>query len=325
MHRLRQDYARRGDRRSAGVLAAFVLAGLTACTGGPVSDSLTPEVPQPDVTAPAAVPQPAVTAPVAADPTAPAVTAPALGTPPPTAEPSSPTGSAPEWEAIFNDEFDGPAGTAPSQWHPLAGWNGASLDGQGRLQVDRLAQLRSVSGWSLPAGTRVRTTVSLVMPDTGSNYAAFWVQHPSPADPREIDVIESYGPSKPAGAQVGSHICYDDSPETASNACAATGRGPELWPVADAFPKGAGPWDISWEYAAEFTIGGDTVRFSAADGTGSELYSVTTLPDPRRVPSNTIPLHLRLSNKDVVPRYAVSGGQQHSMFVDWVRVEVDYP
>ena len=108
---------------------------------------------------------------------------------------------------------------------------------------------------------------------------------PSPASPREIDVIESYGPSKPAGAQVGSHICYDDSPETASNACAATGRGPELWPVADAFPKGAGPWDVSWEYAAEFTIGGDTVRFSAADGTGNELYSVNTLPTPAVSPA----------------------------------------
>ena len=326
MHRLRQGDARRFDRRSASVLAAAVLAaavlvGLTACSGSQVSDSLAPETPEPDATAP--VPQPAVTAPVAADPTAPAVTAPALGTPPPTAEPSpAPTS---EWEVIFNDEFDGPAGTAPSQWHPLAGWNGASVDGQGRLQVDRLAQLRSNSGWSLPAGTRVRTTVSLVMPDTGSNYAAFWVQHPSPVDPREIDVIESYGPSKPAGAQVGSHICYDDSPETAANACAATGRGPELWPVADAFPQGAGPWDVPWEYAAEFTIGGDTVRFSAADGTGNELYSVTTLPDPRRVPSNTIPLHLRLSNKDVVKRYAVRGGKQHGMFVDWVRVEVDYP
>ena len=325
MHRLRQRQARRGDRWSAGVLAAALLVGVTACTGGPVSDSLAPEVPKPDVTAPAAVPQPAVTAPVVAAPTAPAVTAPAVATPPPAAEPPPLPALAPEWEPIFNDDFDGPAGTAPSQWNPLAGWNGASLDGQGRLEVGRLAQLRSVPGWSLPAGTRVRTTVSLVMPDTGSNYAAFWVQHPSPADPREIDVIESYGPSKPAGAQVGSHICYDDSPETAANACAATGRGPELWPVAHAFPAKAGPWAASYEYAAEFTIGGDTVRFTAADGRGNELYSVSTLPDPRRVPGNTIPLHLRLSNKDVVQRYAVAGGRQHSMFVDWVRVEVDYP
>ena len=75
-------------------------------------------------------------------------------------------------------------------------------------------------------------TASLLMPDTGSNYAAFWVQHPNGIDPREIDVIESYGPLKPAGAQFASHICYDDTPETAVNACAATGRGPGTGPVA---------------------------------------------------------------------------------------------
>jgi len=207
----------------------------------------------------------------------------------------------------------------------MTGWNVATLDGEGRLRVGHVAQVRTLAGWALPAGTLVRTTVSLVMPDTGTNYAAFWVQHPDGNDPRELDVIESYGPLKPAGAQVGSHICYDDSAETAANACAAAGRGPELWPVSQAFPAGAAPWDTSWEYAAEFTIGGDTVRFSATDGHDNELYGVTTLPDPRRVPGNTVPFHLRLSNKDVAAEYAVAGGQRHDMLVDWVRVEVKYP
>jgi len=318
MDRLRRGDARRGDRRSVAVLAAFVLVGLTACqaaTGGPASDSAAPEVPQP-----------AVTAPVAAAPTSPVVTAPATTAPPvvepaPAPDPAAP----PVWENLFVDHFDGPAGTPAGQWHPMTGWNDAVLDGQGRLEVGHLAQIRSIAGWTLPAGTRVRTTVRLLMPDTGTNYAAFWVQHPNGDDPRELDVIESYGPLKPAGAQVGSHICYDDAPETVANACAANGRAPELWPVAHTFPGKAEPWDTSWEYTAEFVIGGDTVRFSAADRPDDELYSVTTLPDPRRVPGNTVPFHLRLSNKDVDPRYAVAGGQQHSMFVDWVSVDVDFP
>ena len=99
-------------------------------------------------------------------------------------------------------------------------------NGLGQLDVGRLAQIRTNAGWTLPAGTQVRVTASLLMPDTSSNYAAFWVQHPNGNDPREIDVIESYGPLKSTGAQLGSHICYDDTPETAVNACAATGRVP---------------------------------------------------------------------------------------------------
>ena len=94
--------------------------------------------------------------------------------------------------------------------------------GEWQLEVGHLSQIRTNQGWTLPIGTRVRVTASLLMPDTGSNYAALWVQHPNGVDPREIDVIESYGPLKPAGAQFASHICYDDTPETAANACAAT-------------------------------------------------------------------------------------------------------
>ena len=193
MDRLRRGDDRRGDRRSVAVLAAFVLVGLTACqtaSDAPASDSAAPEVPQP-----------AVTAPVAAAPTSPVVTAPATTAPPvvepaPAPDPAAP----PVWENLFVDHFDGPAGTPAGQWHTMTGWNDATLDGNGRLEVGRLAQIRSTSGWVLPVGTRVRVSASLVMPDTSSNYAAIWVQHPNPADPREIDVIESYGPKKTGGA-----------------------------------------------------------------------------------------------------------------------------
>lgn len=229
------------------------------------------------------------------------------------------------WEQVFVDGFDGPAGVASEQWHTMGGWNGAVQDGLGRLDVGRLAQIRTNTGWTLPVGTQVRVTASLLMPDTGSNYAAFWVQHPDGNDPREIDVIESYGPLKATGAQLGSHICYDDTPETAVNACVATGRGPELRPVTQMFPAGLEPWLTSWEYAAEFTVGGDTVLFSASDSEGNRPYETSSTPDVRRVPGNVVPFHLRLSNKDVLPQYAVPGGARTSMLVDWVTVHVKYP
>ena len=229
------------------------------------------------------------------------------------------------WEPLFFDGFDGPAGVAPEQWHTMLGQNAAFQNGLGQIDVGVLAQIRTNTGWTLPAGSQVRVTASIVMPDTGSNYAALWVQHPNGIDPREIDVIESYGPLKPAGAQLGSHICYDDTPETAANACVATGRGPELWPVSQAFPLGAGPWDTYWQYAAEFTVGGDTVAFSADDGQGNRPYELSLTPDARRVPGNATPFHLRLSNKAVLPQYAVAGGTRASMLVDWVAVDVKLP
>jgi hypothetical protein len=231
----------------------------------------------------------------------------------------------PAWEQVFFDDFDGPAGVPSPQWHTMLGQNAAFQNGAGQLDVGRLSQIRTNAGWTLPPGTQVRVTASLMMPDTGDSYAAFWVQHPNGTDPREIDVIESYGPLKPAGAQVGSHICYDDTPETAVNACAATGRGPELWPVTQAFPPGAEPWNVYWEYAADFTIGGDTVVFSASDVDGTRAYEVASTPDPRRVPGNATPIHLRLSNKAVLPEHVVAGGTRTSMLVDWVSVEVKYP
>ncbi len=229
------------------------------------------------------------------------------------------------WESVFRDDFEGPAGAWPEQWHAIPGWNLAAQNGLGQLDVGRLAQIRTNPGWTLPAGTQVRVSASILMPDTGSNYAAFWVQHPNGVDPREIDVIESYGPLKPAGAQFASHICYDDTPETAVNACAATGRGPVMTPVTDMFPAGAEPWSASWQYSAEFTVGGETVLFSASDGAGKRAYEMTSAPDVRRVPGNAAPIQLRLSNKDVAPEHAVPGGTRQSMLVDWVTFEVKYP
>jgi hypothetical protein len=245
--------------------------------------------------------------------------------PAPTAEPAPVPPPVPEWERVFYDGFDGPAGVAPEQWHAMLGMNGAAQNGAGQLVVGQAAQTRTNAGWSLPVGTQVRVTASLLMPDTGSNYAAFWVQHPNGNEPREIDVIESYGPLKPTGVQLGSHLCYDDTLETAVNACVATGRGAELWPVSHTFPAGAAPWQAFWAYSAEFTVGGDTVVFSASDDQGNRLYQTPLLPDARRVPGNALPFHLRLSNKDVLPDNAVAGGTRLDMLVDWVSVEVKYP
>ena len=244
-------------------------------------------------------------------------------TAPPTAAP--PTPAPPAWETLFVDHFDGPAGAWPDQWHHMTNWNAAALNGAGQLDVGHLAQIRSTTGWTLPAGTRVRVSASLVMPDTGSNYAAFWVQHPNGVDPRELDVIESYGPLKPTGAQLGSHICYDEMVGVGADACEVSGMPPELWPVGHAFADGAKPWESFWEYHAEFTVGGDQVHYEAKDGSGNQAYTVDSTPDPRRVPGNAVPLHLRLSNKDVEPEHMLPGGSRHSMLVDWVTVQVLYP
>jgi hypothetical protein len=233
---------------------------------------------------------------------------------------------APEWgwEVLFHDGFDGPAGVWPDQWHLMPGWNAAAQNGQGQLEVGQLAQIRSTAGWMVPAGTQVRVTASLIMPDTGTNYAAFWVQHPYPTDPREIDVIESYGPLKTAGAQLGSHLCYDETPD-AVNQCDAAGMPAELLAVGDAFADGVKPWEAYWQYSAEFTVGSDAVRFTAGDGEGNQAYDLSSTPDVRRVPGNAVPFHLRLSNKDVEPSYVVPGGTRQSMLVDWVTVLVKYP
>src|SRR3712207_7106333 len=66
-----------------------------------------------------------------------------------------------------------------------------------------------------------------------------------------------------------------------------------------------------WEYAAEFTVGGDTVLFTASDGHDNRAYEVSLTPDVRRVPGNAVPIHLRLSNKDVLPQHAVQIGRAH--------------
>ena len=229
------------------------------------------------------------------------------------------------WESVFRDDFEGAAGAWPEQWHAIPGWNPAAQNGLGQLDVGRLSQLRTNPGWTLPAGTQVRVSASILMPDTGSNYAALWMQHPSATDPREIDVIESYGPQKPTGAQLGSHICYDLVDDSVDGACAAAGMPSDLVPVGHLFAEGLKPWQAYWHYQAEFTVGGDTVTYSALDGQGNVLYALTSLPDLRRVPGNVTPLHLRLSNKDVLPEHAVAGGERQGMLVDWVGVDVKYP
>lgn len=229
------------------------------------------------------------------------------------------------WETVFRDDFEGPALSWPEQWHAIDGWNPAVQNGAGQLDVSRLSQIRTNPGWTLPAGTQVRVSASILMPDTGSNYAALWMQHPSATDPREIDVIESYGPQKPTGAQLGSHICYDQVDDSVDGACAAAGMPSDLMPVGHLFAEGLKPWQAYWHYQAEFTVGGDTVTYAAVDAAGNQAYALTSTPDIRRVPGNVAPLHVRLSNKDVLPEHVVPGGTRQGMLVDWVSVDVKYP
>ncbi|MDZ5661164.1 hypothetical protein SFC79_05250 [Nocardioides sp. S-58] len=304
----RQQVGGRTAWRAAVLVGALLLLA-TACIG--------PGTWPTKVSGPRRAAPPATTAPTTAPTEAPPTTA------PPTAAP--PTPAPPAWETLFADHFDGPAGTWPDQWHHMTNWNAAALNGLGQLEVGHVAQIRSTPGWMLPAGTRVRVSASLVMPDTSRNYAALWVQHPNPVDPREIDVIESYGPRKVAGAQLGSHICYDESVENDVDECGAAGLSPELWPVGQAFADGAKPWETFWEYHAEFTVGGEQVHYEAKDGSGNQAYTVDSTPDARRVPGNAVPFHLRLSNKDVEPEHMLPGGSRHSMFVDWVTVQVLSP
>ena len=229
------------------------------------------------------------------------------------------------WERVFVDGFDGAAGTYPEQWHVMPSSNPAPQDGQGQLTVGQLGQIRTNQSWVLPLGTQVRVTARLLMPDTGSNYAAFWVQQPDAIDPRELDVIESYGPLKTTGAQLGSHLCYDENLGTTRTACEVAGLPAELWSVGQYFTAGAKPWEAFWMYDATFTVGGDGVRFAASDYAGDQAYAMNLNPDLRRVPGGVLPFHLRLSNKDVLPEHAVAGGDRQHMLVDWVAMDVKYP
>lgn len=229
------------------------------------------------------------------------------------------------WERVFVDGFDGAGGTWPEQWHPMPSSNAAVQDGQGLLTVGQLSQVRTHQSWVLPVGTQVRVTARLLMPDTGTNYAAFWVQQPDAFDPREIDVIESYGPLKTTGAQVGSHICYDENLGPTKTACEVAGLPADLTSVGSRFPAGVKPWEAYWLYHATFTVGGDVVQFSATDDAGNQAYAVDLAPDLRRVPAGVLPFHLRLSNKDVLLEHAVPGGTRQHMLVDWVAMDVKYP
>lgn len=131
------------------------------------------------------------------EPVSPRVTAPT----PPRPRPGAGT--------VFHDGFDGPQGMWPEQWHNMLWTNAAAQNGQGQLGSGHLSQIRTNTGWTLPAGTQVRVTASLLMPDTGSNYAAFWVQHPNGIDPREVDVIESTTVRSSRREPSSPHICYD--------------------------------------------------------------------------------------------------------------------
>ncbi|NYE36521.1 hypothetical protein F4692_001654 [Nocardioides cavernae] len=229
------------------------------------------------------------------------------------------------WERVFADDFSGLAGAWPEQWHVMPGFNASVQDGAGLLSVGQLSQVRTNQSWALPVGTQVRMTARLLMPDTGTNYAAFWAQQPDGIDPRELDVIESYGPLKTTGAQLGSHLCYDENLGTTRTACEDAGLPAELWSVGHHFPAGAKPWETYWIYSAKFTVGADSVQFAAADGAGNPAYALDLHPDLRRVPNGALPFHLRLSNKDVLPEHAVAGGTRQPMFVDWVAMDVKYP
>ena len=230
--------------------------------------------------------------------------APAGATIPAAVTPSTPTPTPSwGWERVFVDGFDGAAGTGPDQWHAMPSSNWPAQNGQGQLEVGQLAQIRTNQGWVLPFGTQVRVTARLMMPNTGSNYAAFWVQHPNGTDPRELDVIESYGPLKTDGGPARlAHLLRRDGRHRLHGVrgVGVPGRAVVGRPALPRRARSRGT--PSGSTTPTFTVGGDTVQFSANDDVGNQAYAMNLNPDLRRVPRQRRPFQLRLSNKDVAGR-----------------------
>ena len=139
-------------------------------------------------------------------------------------------------------------------------------------------------------------------------------------------MIESYGPLKAAGAQLASHLCYDETLDNGVDECGAAGRTAELAGVSDNFADGAKPWHVLLAVPRRVhrrRRPGLVRRRGTARATRPTPSA--HVPDPRRVPGNAVPFHLRLSNKDVAPETPSPGGERLSMLVDWVAVQVKYP
>lgn len=239
------------------------------------------------------------------------------------AVPVSPATAASQWEYTFFDDFN--TGTWPANWGVPAGQEHlhapAATNGQGQLNVGYNASVWTNSHlFQYPAGTRVRVSASLNMPDQSVSYASFWTQQPTATapngEPRELDVIESWGAQKAAGAQLNpaqfaSHPNYD------------VGRPASYEERVDHhFAAGAKPWDWYWQYHAEWVVGGDSVTFSATNAYGNAVYS-RTIYGAARVP-NASGFRLRLSNKPT-QNQVVGSGTRSNMLVDWVTVQVQRP
>lgn len=233
--------------------------------------------------------------------------------------PVAPASAASPWEYTFVDEFN--SGTWPAKWEVAPAGAGqtnypAATNGQGQLDVGYNASIwNNGDTFQYPKDTRVRVSASILMPDTHVSYAAFWVQQPINEvnnEPRELDVIESFGPDKATPAQICSYLVYPHKGASSN------------WvvPVHQFFPEGQKPWQWGWVYSAEWVVGGDRVTFSATDAYGNAVYTWQTDVNELRVPDSR-GFRLRLSNKPAGT--TKPGGTRSNMLVDWVTVQVQRP
>ena len=217
-------------------------------------------------------------------------------------------GDLPQWQQRWLDEFDGTGN--PNKWEIQGGTNAEKAGGS--VRVDPGDSIWTLDEFAYPAGTRVRVSARILLPNTGTSYASLWVQQPPATapggEPRELDIIESYGPQKNR-AQIASHPVYPH--EHPNSLC-------WIQPVHTYFPTASKPWSAEYLYEAEWVVGGDTVVFRAKSLSGALRYEVAAPVGAIRVPGDS-GFRIRLSNK-IAPN-PVSGGTRSGMRVDWVTVQ----
>ena len=200
-------------------------------------------------------------------------------------------------------------GPCPDQWHAMLGMNGAAQNGRASSRSGRPAQIRTNAGLDpprrhpgarhgQPPDARHRQQLRRVL-------GAAPQRQRSARDRRHRELRPAQAGGRPAGLPPLLRRHARDGRQRVRRHRA--GR-PELWPVSHDLPRPAPRPGGLLAYSAEFTVGGDTVVFSASDDRGNRPYQIPSCPTPAGCPATRCPFHLRLSNKDVLPEHAVAGG-----------------